>query len=86
MLGLKPEVPVTDEVEARTDALVAIDCGITEADEGRTVPIRGSAKTNSRVDFQIRVAEAVLADPAAAGDRSECALGSSFAYVGNYDG
>ena len=39
MLDLKLQVPVTDEVEVSSETLAAIDRGISDADEGRTVPI-----------------------------------------------
>jgi predicted transcriptional regulator len=39
MLDLKLQVPVTDEVEVSPETLVAIDGGIADADNGRTVPI-----------------------------------------------
>jgi predicted transcriptional regulator len=39
MLDLKLQVPVTDEVEVGAETLAAIDRGIADADEGRTVPL-----------------------------------------------
>ena len=39
MLDLKLQVPATDEVEVDAETLAAIDRGIKDADEGRTVPI-----------------------------------------------
>jgi predicted transcriptional regulator len=39
MLDLKLQVPVTDEVEVSPETLVAVDDGIADADNGRTVPI-----------------------------------------------
>jgi predicted transcriptional regulator len=39
MVDLKLQVPVTDEVEVGQETLAAIDRGIKDADEGRTVPI-----------------------------------------------
>jgi predicted transcriptional regulator len=39
MVDLKLQVPVTDEVGVDADTLAAIDRGIKDADEGRTVPI-----------------------------------------------
>ncbi len=39
MVDLKLQVPVTEEVEVDARTLAAIDRGITDADEGRTVPI-----------------------------------------------
>ncbi len=39
MLDLKLHIPVTDEVEVSSETLAAIDRGISDADEGRTVPI-----------------------------------------------
>ena len=39
MVDLKLEVPVTEEVELDTNTLAAIDRGIKDAEEGRTVPI-----------------------------------------------
>ena len=39
MLDLKLQVPVTDEVEVRSETLAAIDRGIADADNGRTVPV-----------------------------------------------
>jgi predicted transcriptional regulator len=38
MLDLKLQVPVTDEVEVSAETLAAIDRGIADADNGRTVP------------------------------------------------
>jgi hypothetical protein len=39
MVDLKLQVPATDEVEVDAETLAAIDRGIRDADEGRTVPI-----------------------------------------------
>ena len=39
MVDLKLQVPATDKVEVDAETLAAIDCGIKDADEGRTVPI-----------------------------------------------
>jgi len=39
MVDLKLQVPVTEEVEVDEKTLAAIDRGIKDADEGRTVPI-----------------------------------------------
>ncbi len=39
MADLKLQVPVTDEVEVDADTLTAIDRGIKDADEGRTVSL-----------------------------------------------
>jgi predicted transcriptional regulator len=39
MVDLKLQVPVTDEVEVDAETLAAIDRGIKDADEGRTVAI-----------------------------------------------
>ena len=39
MLDLKLQVPTTDKVEVDSETLVAIDRGVKNADEGRTVPI-----------------------------------------------
>jgi predicted transcriptional regulator len=39
MADLKLEVPVTTEVEVDAKTLAAIDRGIMDAEEGRTVPI-----------------------------------------------
>jgi predicted transcriptional regulator len=39
MLDLKLHIQVTDEVEVSPETLAAIDHGISDADEGRTVPI-----------------------------------------------
>ncbi|MGP8244587.1 MAG: hypothetical protein ACLQVN_08725 [Bryobacteraceae bacterium] len=39
MVDLKLEVPVTDAVEVGAETLAAIDRGIEDADEGRTVSI-----------------------------------------------
>ena len=39
MADLKLQVPVTEEVEVDATTLAAIDRGIKDADEGRTVPI-----------------------------------------------
>ena len=39
MVDLKLQVPVTDKVEVDAETLAAIDRGIKDADEGRTVSI-----------------------------------------------
>jgi len=39
MAELKFEVPVTEEVEVDAETLAAIDRGIQDADEGRTVSV-----------------------------------------------
>jgi predicted transcriptional regulator len=39
MLDLKLQVPVTEEVEVSAETLAAIDRGIADADNGRTVSI-----------------------------------------------
>jgi predicted transcriptional regulator len=39
MADLKLQVPVTEEVEVDATTLAAIDRGIKDANEGRTVPI-----------------------------------------------
>ena len=39
MIDLKLEVPVAEEVEVNAKTLAAIDRGVKDADEGRTVPI-----------------------------------------------
>jgi len=39
MIDLKLEIPVTDEVEVDAQTLAAIDRGIKDANEGRTVSI-----------------------------------------------
>ena len=39
MVDLKLQVPVTDKVVVDVETLAAIDRGIKDADEGRTVPI-----------------------------------------------
>jgi len=39
MVDLKLEVPVTEEVELDANTLAAIDRGIKNAEQGRTVPI-----------------------------------------------
>jgi predicted transcriptional regulator len=39
MVDLKLQVPVTDKVEVDAATLAAIDRGIKDADEGRTIPI-----------------------------------------------
>jgi predicted transcriptional regulator len=39
MADLKLQVPVTEEVEVDADTLAAIDRGIKDADEGRTVSL-----------------------------------------------
>jgi predicted transcriptional regulator len=39
MVDLKFEIPATDKVEADAETLAAIDRGIKDADEGRTVSI-----------------------------------------------
>ena len=39
MVDLKLEVPATDTVEVDDETLAAIDRGIKDADEGRTVPL-----------------------------------------------
>ncbi|SPF46560.1 hypothetical protein SBA4_3550023 [Candidatus Sulfopaludibacter sp. SbA4] len=39
MVDLKLEVPVTEDVEVDSETLTAIDRGIKDADDGRTVSI-----------------------------------------------
>lgn len=39
MVDLKLQVPATDKVEVDAETLAAIDHGIKDADQGRTVPI-----------------------------------------------
>ena len=39
MVDLKLQVPVTDKVVVDVETLAAIDRGIKDADEGRSVPI-----------------------------------------------
>jgi predicted transcriptional regulator len=39
MVDLKLQVPATDKVEVDAETLTAIDRGIKDADDGRTVPI-----------------------------------------------
>lgn len=39
MVDLKLQVPATDEVEVDAETLAAIDRGIIDVHEGRTVPI-----------------------------------------------
>jgi len=39
MVDLKLQVPVTDPVEVDAQTLAAIDRGIQDANEGRTVPL-----------------------------------------------
>jgi predicted transcriptional regulator len=39
MVDLKLQVPATDKVKVDDETLAAIDRGIKDADEGRTVPI-----------------------------------------------
>lgn len=39
MVDLKLQVPTTDEVDVDAETLAAIDRGINDADNGRTVPI-----------------------------------------------
>jgi predicted transcriptional regulator len=39
MVDLKLQVPATDEVEVDAETLAAIDRGIKDADEGRTVSL-----------------------------------------------
>jgi len=39
MVDLKLQVPATDEVVVDAGTLAAIDRGIRDADEGRTIPI-----------------------------------------------
>ena len=39
MVDLKLQVPATDKVEVDAETLAAIDRGIQDADQGRTVPI-----------------------------------------------
>ena len=39
MVDLKLQVPVTDKVGVDAETLAAIDRGIKDADEGRSVPI-----------------------------------------------
>ena len=44
MVDLKLEVPVTEEVEVDAETLLAIDRGIKDANEGRTVSIDEARK------------------------------------------
>ena len=44
MVDLKMQVPVTEEVEVDAETLAAIDRGIRDADEGRTVSIEEARK------------------------------------------
>ena len=44
MVDLKWQVPVTEEVEADAETLAAIDRGIRDADEGRTISIDEARK------------------------------------------
>ena len=44
MVDLKLQVPVTDEVEVDAETLIAIDRGIKDANEGRTVSIDEARK------------------------------------------
>jgi len=44
MVDLKLQVPVTDKVEVDAATLAAIDRGIKDADEGRTVAIDEARK------------------------------------------
>jgi predicted transcriptional regulator len=39
MVDLKLQVPATDSVDVDAETLAAIDRGIRDADEGRTIPI-----------------------------------------------
>jgi len=39
MVDLKLHIPATDKVEVDSETLAAIDRGIRDADEGRTIPI-----------------------------------------------
>jgi len=39
MVDLKLQVPATDRIKVDAETLAAIDCGIKDADEGRTVPL-----------------------------------------------
>ena len=39
MVDLKLQVPTTDKVQVDAETLAAIDRGLKDADEGRTVPI-----------------------------------------------
>ena len=39
MIDLKLQVPATDDVEVDAETLAAIDRGIKDADEGRTISI-----------------------------------------------
>ena len=44
MVELKLQVPVTEEVEVDAETLAAIDRGIKDADEGRTVSLDEARK------------------------------------------
>jgi predicted transcriptional regulator len=44
MVDLKSRVPATDKVEVDAETLAAIDRGIKDADEGRTVAIDEARK------------------------------------------
>ncbi len=44
MVDLKLQVPATDKVEVGSETLAAIDRGIKDADEGRTVSIDEALK------------------------------------------
>ena len=44
MVDLKLQVPATDNIEVDAETLAAIDCGIMDADDGRSVSIDESRK------------------------------------------
>ncbi len=44
MLDLKLQVPVTKEIEVDSETLAAIDRGVQDADEGRTVSLEDARK------------------------------------------
>jgi predicted transcriptional regulator len=64
MADLKLDVPVSEEVEVDAVTLAAIDRGIKDADEGRSVPIDEVRKMIpewiSKFESVITLAEAVL--------------------------
>jgi len=62
MVDLKLQIPVIGEVEVDQETLAAIDRGICDADNGRTVSLEEVRGMTSPVDFQVRISKTALAE------------------------